>query len=253
MTTLIAQRILAFPLSPVCTFDSLIIGDANRKAVAAVHTVLAQVPPATVAPHTHTTGLILTGEAGTGKTHLLQAAVHAQRVHTGESSAVYLGLGALQEQLRESREQELTRFLERYESCRLLAVDNLDDLVDSPVLQEGVLYLFNRMRSIGGHLLVAGRQSPNLLAGLRSDLRSRLLWGALVPMELPEDAMLGAILEKMVHDRQVRCSPELLKFLCLRLPRRIPDYVAALDRLNNAGLGLKRPLTVPLAKQVLGL
>ncbi|MEO5353579.1 MAG: DnaA/Hda family protein [Magnetococcus sp. XQGC-1] len=250
MTTAIPQFILNFPLDPVCTFANLVIGAGNRRAVETVTALLEA--PAT-SPLQASTALLLTGEEGTGKTHLLQAAVSHCRARSGDSSAIYLNTLALREQLHNSGEQDLTRFLDRHEPCQLVAVDDLEELESSPLLQEGILYLFNQMRNSGGHMLVAGQKSPQQLEGLRPDLRSRLLWGSVVVLEAAEDAMLGAILEKMMEDRQVRCSPELLKFLQLRLPRRIPDYAAALDRLNEAGLGLKRPLTVPLAKEVLGL
>lgn len=253
-----SQFILPFSLDQVCTFDNLVVGDANRRAVEAVRTlsealeVLPTFPVA--APLVQTaTALILTGEEGTGKTHLLQAAITQRQLLSGVEHAVYFTPAMLHEQLQGSEEQDLTRFLDGCDSCRLVAVDGLDELESCTMLQEGVLYLFNLMRATGGRMLVAGRKSPSSLGGLRPDLRSRLLWGPLIPVGAPEDEMLGAILAKMVEDRQVRCAPELLKFLQLRLPRRIPDYVAALDRLNDASLGLKRPLTVPLAKKVLGL
>ncbi|MEO5364651.1 MAG: DnaA/Hda family protein [Magnetococcus sp. DMHC-8] len=250
MTAPIAQFILNFPLDPVCTFANLVIGAGNRRAAEAVRALAEQQATPLVQ---WATALLLIGETGTGKTHLLQAAVDLCRSCSGEESAIYLNTVALRDQLRESGEQDLTRFLERHAACRLVAVDDLEELEASTALQEGVLYLFNRMRDSNGHLLVAGQRSPQLLEALRPDLRSRLLWGSVVPLDPPEDGLLGAILAKMVEDRQVRCSPELLRFLQMRLPRCIPDYAAALDRLNEASLGLKRPLTVPLAKEVLGL
>ena len=249
MTTVIPQLILSFPLDSVCTFANLLEGDGNHRAITAVQAFLRTIRMA----QAHATSLIVTGEEGTGKTHLLQAAVHHIHTHVGKTAAIYLDSITLQTQLQESREQVLTQFLERYETCQLVAIDNLEEVASSPVLQEGLLYLFNQMRGTQGGLLIAGRNSPQRLATLRPDLRSRLLWGELIPLDPPEDELLGAILLKMVEDRQVRCAPELLKFLQLRLPRCIPDYAAAIERLNDASLGLKRPLTVPLAKQVLGL
>ena len=251
VNTPISQTILTFPSDSVCTFANLVVGEGNRRATTAVQALLKFSDSECV---THpVTGLILTGEEGTGKTHLLQAAVHACRAISGETSAIYLDTNALHEQLKDDQEYDFNKFLERYGACRLVAVDDLEKLESSAILQEGILYLFNWMRSAGGRLLVAGRRGPQKLEGLRPDLRSRLLWGEWIVLDPPEDEMLGAILAKMVKDRQVRCSSELLKFLQLRLPRYIPDYALALDRLNEAGLVLKRPLTVPLAKEVLGL
>lgn len=246
----IPQRILAFPPDPVYTFETLIVGQANRQAVQMVRAALSEQPGPL---DQGATGLVLTGEEGTGKTHLLHAAVHQQQKISGARSALYLDTVTLHAQLQESGEQDLSLFLGRHAACHLVAVDDLETLEATPLLQEGVLYLFNQMRRTGGRLLVAGRHTPQRLAGLRDDLRSRLLWGPVMVLDPPEDEMLMAILAKMVEDRQVRCSAELLKFLHLRLPRCIPDYAVALDRLNDAGLGLKRPLTVPLAKEILAL
>ena len=251
MSSPIAQLIFHFPLDPVCTFANLVIGAGNRQAATAVRALAAN--------EDGTSALLLTGESGTGKTHLLQAAVYHCRALWGAESAIYLDTVALHRQLTygllgiESGEEDLSQFVARHAACQLVAVDDLEELQSSPILQEGLLYLFNRLRDRGGRLLVASQHAPPLLEALRPDLRSRLLWGAVVGLELPEDDMLGAILAKMVADRQVRCAPGLLKFLQLRLPRRIADYAAALDRLNEASLGLKRPLTVPLAKEVLAL
>lgn len=264
MTIAIPQLILNFPLDPVCTFANLVIGEGNRRGAEAVRALVdPNRPGAESSLVQSTTALLLTGEEGTGKTHLLQAAVYQCRAQSGEESAIYLNSSALREQLhetvghetmgRESVEQDLTQFLDRHSTCQLVAVDDLEELEHAPVLQEGLLFLFNRMRDAGGRMLVAGQGLSPSLEGLLPDLRSRLLWGSVIALDLPSDEMLGAILAKMVEDRQVRCGPELLKFLQLRLPRRIPDYAAALDRLNEAGLGLKRPLTVPLAKEILGL
>ena len=243
MTVPIPQFILDFPISPICTFDNLVVGRGNREAAAA----LANLEGVTA------TGVGVTGEGGTGKTHLLMAAVADWRRRSGGSGAIYLDLAALGDQLDGADEQELGRFVQRHAGLRLAAVDDLEKLASSPALQEGVLYLFNRLHAEGGRLLFACRTSPRLLDWMRPDLRSRLLWGPVFPIDPPQEEELGPILLKLARDRQVRLSPDLVGFLQLRLPRRVGDYIDALERLDRAGLGLQRPLTVPLAKEVLGL
>ncbi len=244
MTIPIPQLVLTFPVRSVCTFDNLVVGRGNRLAVEAVRDL----------QRATATGLGLTGEAGTGKSHLLQAAVTEWRQRHGEGSAIHLDAVTLREQLDAAAgEGGLSRFLDRHRGLRLAAVDDLQAMAEDPVPQEGVLYLFNRLRADGGRLLFASRHSPRLLEWLRPDLRSRLLWGPVIAMDPPGDEDLAAILVKMADDRQVRLPPDLIRFLQMRLPRHVADYAEALDRLDRAGMGLKRPLTVPLAKEVLGL
>ncbi|MBF0096416.1 MAG: hypothetical protein HQM04_02345 [Magnetococcales bacterium] len=241
-------NLLPLPLNPVYTFTNLVIGEGNRRAAEVLLALAENRPIGGLQRST----VLLTGEMATGKTHLLQAAVAHCRELFGEGAAIYLDLAALRGQLRESAERELSLFLSRHDHCRFVAVDDLQEV--APVWQEGILYLFNHLRSVSdGRMVVASRQSPQWMGELREDLRSRLLWGAAVVLETLEDALLGEVLAKMVQDRQVRCSDELLRFLQIRLPRSIAAYVTALQRLDEASLRLKRPLTVPLAKEILGL
>ncbi|MBF0627971.1 MAG: hypothetical protein HQL91_07100 [Magnetococcales bacterium] len=238
------QQILDLGVDPVFTFDSLIVGGSNRLAHAAVTGLMTSAA----------TSLILTGGEGCGKTHLLHAAVGHRQREQGMDAAAFLDPEALANALEGGGERALTRFLARWQDEVLVAVDNLERLGGgSPALQEGLLFLFNHLRGNRGHLLIASRLAPNHLEWLRPDLRSRLLWGPVMEIAPPDDAELEAILSKLTADRQIRLAPELVKFLCARLPRRIPDLAIALERLDRAGMAQKRPLTVPLAKEILGL
>ncbi|GAB0056010.1 Chromosomal replication initiator protein DnaA [Candidatus Magnetaquicoccaceae bacterium FCR-1] len=238
------QLILSLGVDPLFTFGNFIVGTSNRLAHAAVGGVMES--PAT--------SLLLIGEAGCGKSHLLHAAVADRQAGQGRHLAVFLDPEALGLALADGGEGALTGFLERWSGRVLVAVDNLERIAAGPeVVQEGLLFLFNHLRACDGRLLVASRLSPVELTALRADLRSRLLWGQMLEIAPPDDAEREAILAKLAADRQVRMNPEVIRFLCARLPRRIPDLAEALDRLDRAGLERIRPLTVPLAKEILGL
>ncbi|MEG3637702.1 DnaA/Hda family protein [Magnetococcus sp. PR-3] len=242
-----AQLLIAFPLDPVLSWENLVVGDHNAIAANGVRQLQAATVP----------GLILTGDAGVGKSHLLQAAVASVRLEHGEQSAVYLDLATLSKHLanqpKEHSEALLSRFIDRYGRCRLAAIDELELLEGTPALQEGVLYLYNRLRAVGGHLLGAGRIDPSSMAGLRDDLRSRLLWGPVLHIDEPDEASLDAIMDKLASDRQLRLSEAVRHFLLMRLPRQVPEFARTIERLDKEALRQQRPITVPLAKEVLGL
>ncbi|ABK44813.1 regulatory inactivation of DnaA Hda protein [Magnetococcus marinus MC-1] len=242
-----AQLLIAFPLDPVLSWENLVVGAHNTIAIHGVRQLEAAKVP----------GLILTGAAGAGKTHLLQAAVASVRAQYGEHAAVYLDLATLSKHLENQpkahSEALLSRFIDRYGSCRLAAIDELELLEHAVGLQEGVLYLYNRLRVAGGHLLGAGREDPSTMSGLRDDLRSRLLWGPVLHIDEPDEVALGQIMDKMAADRQLRLSEAVRHFLLLRLPRSVPVFAQTIQRLDEEALRQQRALTVPLAKEVLGL
>ena len=101
--------------------------------------------------------LFLWGEAGAGKTHLLQAALGA--AVTAGRKALLLGRDAI---LSVSGEPAL------------IAIDDLDRWPGER--QADLFSLYNDLRAAGGTLLAASRQPLPALA-LREDLRTRLGWG----------------------------------------------------------------------------
>ncbi|MBF0159471.1 MAG: hypothetical protein HQL58_08085 [Magnetococcales bacterium] len=246
------QLLLDFDWQATCTLANFAVGRDNRKVIDAIQAI----------HHANYTSLTLVGDHGTGKTHLLQAVVRAHQLNSGLETANYLDLVSgsetrnLIEQQHQPDEEEgwLSHLLAERASCRLVAVDNLEQLQHTPVWQEGILYLFNQLRTTGGHLLCASQMPlQHLTSVLRSDLGSRLLWGAEMNLEPPAEQELLTILHKMIEDRQIRVETGLPQFLWLRLPRHVHEYTRALDQLDRVALRDQRPLTIHLAKEVLHL
>lgn len=240
------QLLLTLPLQPVFTFANLVVGEGNRVAVGLARALTEPAAPMS---------LVVVGEAGSGKSHLLQAVVSETRAQAGPGAAVYLEASALERGLvgsGDDLEQALAALLTRHADCRLVAIDGLEWLPERPLLQEAALYLYNEMRGRGGRWLGGSRSLPAELP-LREDLRSRLLWGAVVTLAPPDEATMAAIVHKLALDRQLHLAGEVVNFLLLRLPRRVADLAAALDALDQASLRQKRPITIPLAKEVLGV
>lgn len=234
-----SQLILDFPVDPVCTFATLTVGPFNRLVVLAVQAL----------PERRGQSLTLIGEEGVGKSHLLRAAVQQR----GEGHGIYLDLGNPALLAPGNLEVALADFLGRHAPFGLVAVDGLERLTGWENGQEAILYLYNRLREEGGNLLAASRLIPDGIVGLRSDLRSRLLWGPVMTLEMPGEAELATILVKLAGDRQMRLSADVVHFLMVRLPRRVSAYLDAVERLDRLTLAKQRPLTVPLAKKALDL
>lgn len=237
-----AQLLLDLPLDPRFRLETFVTGVEPHAALAAVTHLKALPAPC----------LTLVGERGAGKSHLLQGAV--ARARESGRAAVSLNLLALHGELAQGEaEGALAGFLDHHARADLVAVDDLDDMGDLALVQEALLYLWNGVKQGGGRMLLAARVSPARLPGLREDLRSRLLLGPVVVMPAPDEAALLAILAKLAADWQVRLPREVGEFLLTRLPRQPGAVSAAMAQLNQAALQRKRPLTIPLAKEVLGL
>lgn len=226
------QLPLGLRLADTARLDNFVPG-ANREAVAAVRQCVA-------APGAVT--LFLAGPAGSGKTHLLQAACRAAQAQGVQAAYVPLA----------ERAALSPALLEGLEDYALVAVDDLDAVAGDGAWEEALFHLYNRLREAGGRLLGAALAPPEQ-SGLRlPDLRSRLAWGALYVLQLPDDATRLQILTRRARDRGLELPAEVGRFLLHRCPRDLPALLALLERLDRAALAAQRRLTIPFVREVLG-
>lgn len=132
-----------------------------------------------------------------------------------------------------------------------VVVEDADRVAGKPAREEALFHLYNLARDSGGHLLLLSRKPPSRWRARLADLRSRIKAAPAVGVEAPDDALLAAVLVKLFADRQLRPGMDLITYLLARMERSLDAarrVVAALDR---ASLAAHRPLTVPLAREVL--
>jgi DnaA family protein len=172
-------------------------------------------------------GLYLWGETGSGKSHLLQAAIgHARAM--GQSAIYACG--------------------EVPEAAQVVAVDAVEALDDAA--QVALFALYNRQRESGGMLLVSGTQAPAFLS-LRDDLRTRLGWGLVYQIHALNDDEKAQALKQHAQARGFDLPNEVTTYLLRHGRRDLPALLAMLDALDEHCLRLKRAASVPLLKEVM--
>lgn len=186
--------------------------------------------------------LLLHGPAGSGKSHLLQAAARA--AHRAGRSAAYLPLAAYADSSPD--------VLDGLAPLALVALDECDSVCARPAWAAALARLLDEQRSRGADLLLASRLAPPALAGLtRADLRTRLSACAVFGLRPPTDATLRDALQRRARARGLALDDGVAEFLVRRLPRDAAALMAVLDRLDHASLSAQRRLTIPFVQQTL--
>ncbi len=169
--------------------------------------------------------LILWGEAGCGKTHLL---VNWAQAHGAE----IISTSGLQGVRRISRP---------------VALDDAD-LMPDPV---ALLHLLNATAEAGFPLLLAARRPPARMAYKLGDLTSRLRASSAIEIRAPEDELLEQLLTRLAAQRQLALSIAVRNALLLHLPRAPAYYREAVARLDRAGLDRNARITRALALEII--
>jgi len=153
----------------------------------------------------------LWGDAGTGRSHLLQAAACGS-------------------------------------AGRLVCADDVGTL--DAAGQQALFNAINAARGGGAPVLAAGDAPPAQLA-LRADLASRLGWGLVYQLQPLTDSHKAEWLRAEARRRGLPLGDGVVDYLLTRLPRDLPSLATLLQRLDRYALGRKRPITLPLVREFL--
>ncbi len=220
------QLPLGVRLNEVARFDTFVAGE-NGELVAR----LAGGRPPKV--------LWLWGRAGSGKTHLLQAACADVGQRGGAASYIdpdrAVGPG----------------MLEGLEALDLVCIDSLDVVSDDEAWNGAIFRLHTLIQDGGGRLLVASTAPPSALRFRLPDLRSRLLAAAVHRLKDLDEPGRIEVLERRAAARGLELSPEAASYLLQHQPRDMHSLCGLLDRLDEASLAARRRLTVPFLREVL--
>ena len=187
--------------------------------------------------------LVLSGPAGVGKTHLLQAACHAA-AERGRT-CVYLPVTEIQ--------VLGPAVLADLEQLGLVCLDDVHAIAGLELWEHALFDLFNRLRASGSTLLVALDRMPDRCGFAMPDLVSRLGWGVSYRLRpLPEYQLQDALMQRAAG-RGLQLSGDAAQFMLRRLPRDPASLFSALDRLDEASMIEQRRLTIPFIRSVLQL
>ena len=173
------------------------------------------------------------GPEGSGKTHLLQAAMAGLRAQ-GHSVA-YM----------DAQTEDPAVF---DESWAAVVMDDVHLYGDA--LQHTAFSWFVQAHTLQRPVLAAGRLAPVDLA-LREDLRTRLGWGHVLGLQLLDEAQSRAVLRQVADARGLVLSDEVMDFTLRRFSRDLGSLMQLLDGLDRYALQTQRALTIPLVKSML--
>lgn len=169
----------------------------------------------------------LWGAEGSGRTHLLRAVAGRQGRLLSPASAT-------------------ASFA--FEPARTLyAVDDADRM--DAAQQQALFHLFNQVQARPGAALVSSGAQPPLALEMREDLRTRLGWGLVFELRLPDDADKESALRALAGLRGVAIAPDVLPWLLTHRSRDIRALLAEFDALDRYALERKRPITLALVRE----
>lgn len=185
--------------------------------------------------------LYLWGEAGSGKSHLLQALCHAAGGR--DQAAVYLPLRRAAEFPCEA--------LGGLESMAVICLDDIDAIAGQLDWERALLGLFERVHASGCGLAITARAAAKDLGLRLPQLHSRLAWGMTFQLQPLTAEQRQHALQLRARRRGIELGATAARYLVRHYGDHSGALFAALERLDRASLVAKRRLTIPFIRSVL--
>ena len=224
------------------TFDSFIVGNSNKFAHAACVAV-AERPAMDYNP------LFIYGPSGLGKTHLMSAVVNEIKKKKKDLRVVYIKGDEFTNQLIESlAKQEMNKFRERYRSCDILLIDDIQFIAGKNSTQEEFFHTFNALFEEHKQIILSSDRPPKDIQTLEERLKTRFEWGLIADIQPPDLELRVAIIKKKAEQIQVELSDDVLNFLAENLRSNIRQIEGAVKKLSALSFLTGKKITMETAK-----
>jgi len=227
-------------------FQSFVEGDCNRFARAAAIAV-AEAPG-----KTPFNPLMIYGCAGLGKTHLLQAIGNSIIENRTAKRVLYVTSDQFTADfVKAIQSGKSDSFSRLYRSVDVLLLDDVHFFMTKEKTQEEFFHTFNFLHHAGKQLVFSSDRPPRDLEGFDARLVSRLQWGLVSEITIPEYETRLAIIKRRASEEKVELEDDVAHFLALHITDNVRTLQGALIHMLAQASLMGKKISVELAREVL--
>ena len=208
------------------TFETFVVGPSNKLAYAASVSV-AEHPAQNYNP------LLIYGDSGLGKTHLIYAIANVIRRNDPRSKIAYVKGDDLTNELVDAiREGKTAEMREKYRQADLLLVDDVQFIAGKKQTQEEFFHTFNTLYESGRQIVLTSDRPPKEIKTLEDRLRTRFEWGLLADIQPPDFETRVAIIQRKAEMMNIEIPDDVAEYIANRLKNNIRQLEGAVKKLK---------------------
>ncbi len=216
------------PFLPKYTFETFIEGKSNAYALAAAKTVAEE-------PGLQYNPLFIYSGVGLGKTHLLHAIGNYVYKNKPEKTVLYVSADTLITEflsiMHPKSRDDAMKLREKYTSCDILMVDDIQSLINKEATQELFFNVFNDLYHRSKQIILTSDRAPKDLTTLEDRLRTRFSCGLTVDIQIPDTETRVAILKDKAAQAKFALSDEVAEFIAERSTTNIREMEGLLNKI----------------------
>ncbi len=230
-------------LHPQYRFETFVVGVNNRLAYAAAQEV-------TRAPGQSYNPLVLCGDAGLGKTHLLHAIGHRARM--AGLQVIYVTAEQFTNELVEAiRSHTSDTFRQRYRAVDVLLMDDVQLIAGRESTEEEFFHTFNWLHEANKQIVLGSDCAPQSMRRLHDRLRSRFAWGLIADIQPPDADCRFEMARAKAQAQQIDMDGEALAALARPACASVRELEGRLTRVAACARLYECPIDAALVMQAL--
>ena len=231
------------------TFSTFVVGRNNEFSHAASYNVSQNPGQGGYNP------LFICGPVGMGKTHLLNAVGNQIRETKPHLRVTYISAERfLNEFVSHIRRKDMESFRRKFRSqCDVLLMDDIQFLNRGESIQNEFFHTLNHFFERNLQVVVASDRMPKEINGLEDRVRSRLEWGLIADIQMPDLETRIAILRYKAERIGFHLPTEVINYIARISKRSIRELEGNLNKIKMFAelQGLK--VSLDIAKKILSI
>lgn len=227
------------------TFDTFVQGEGNKLAAGAALAVADN-------PGSFYNPLFIFGGVGLGKTHLMQAIGHQMLIEKPQAKVVYIQSETfVNDFINSIKNKTQDEFREKYRTCDLLLVDDIQFFAKKEGIQEEFFHTFETLYNDQKQIVMTSDRLPNEIPALSERLVSRFTWGLQVEITPPDLETRIAILRTRAEADGLAIDDNTLDYIASQVDTNIRELEGALVKVQAHATIEKEDINIDLAKEAL--
>ena len=197
--------------------------------------------------------LFISGPTGMGKTHLLNAVGNHIKDRFPELKITYISAERfMNDCISALRHRKMDEFRQTYRGqADVFLVDDIQILGRGEAVQEEFFYTLNDLLERDKQVVVASDRMPKDINGLADRIRTRLEWGVIADIQMPDIETRTAILRYKAEQKGIKMPEDVISFIAKISKRSIRELEGNLNKLKMYTELQGLPIQLDLAKKVL--
>ena len=234
-------------LNPKYTFETFVVGDGNRHAHATCLAV------ADMPAQDNFNPLFLYGNAGLGKTHLMQSIAHYILKKNSEANVLYVPSEQFTNEIIDAiKNQKVNEFREKYRKVDVLLIDDIQFIIGKDSTQNEFFNTFNVLYNDKKQIILSSDKPPKEIKTLDARLISRFECGVPIDIHEPDYETRMAILKnKAESDHLTGIPEEVFIYIAENITNNVRELEGALNKISIFSKLMNEEVTLERAKESL--